>query len=394
MRARRAAGEYPPGFERDLDVLFDRFAPPEVSNDFDAALERSEDLVIIEPVIPVASRNPVLGIVKRIVAEADRLVPRRGWRSRSPRWQPRSTTHCGCSASGWSSSSSVTGDSRAARADRRACSRRARRRAVGQQRYSTPCAGATGRIAVVECGDGRPARGPRRGRARRVRRRAPRRRAPISLAARGLEIRHRRRRRRTSQSVGDGRARRARAARHRRARHGRRAACSCVEAAAASCSCPVAALVVCSLTPRGVGRRRRPPSRPTSSPATRCTPTRWAAPARRARFTDVRVQPAGTDAYISARPRARRRMTAIHQFVPTLAPRDAVGSHYLASRRRCATPAIAPRSTRTRPSTNTSSSRDRSRPSTVPVAARPRGCSTTRRSAHRLPSSSTLATSP
>jgi len=68
VRARRAAGEYPPGFERDLDRLFDRFAPPEVSTDFDAALERAEDLVIIDPVIPVASRNAGLGAVKRVEA--------------------------------------------------------------------------------------------------------------------------------------------------------------------------------------------------------------------------------------------------------------------------------------------------------------------------------------
>ena len=69
VRARRAAGEYPPGFERELDRLFDRFAPPEVSNDFDAALERAEDLVIVDPVIPVASRSPILGTVKRVMAK-------------------------------------------------------------------------------------------------------------------------------------------------------------------------------------------------------------------------------------------------------------------------------------------------------------------------------------
>jgi hypothetical protein len=73
VRARRAAGEYPPGFERELDRLFDRFAPPEVSNDFDAALERAEDLVIVDPVIPVASNSPVLGVVKRVMS---RLI---GW---------------------------------------------------------------------------------------------------------------------------------------------------------------------------------------------------------------------------------------------------------------------------------------------------------------------------
>ena len=69
VRARRAAGEYPPGFERELDRMFDRFAPPEVSNDFDAALERAEDQVIVEPIIPVASRSPVLGVVKRVMSK-------------------------------------------------------------------------------------------------------------------------------------------------------------------------------------------------------------------------------------------------------------------------------------------------------------------------------------
>jgi hypothetical protein len=69
VRARRAAGEYPPGFERELDRLFDRFAPPEVSHDFDAALERAEDLVIVDPVIPVASNHPVLGAVKRVMSK-------------------------------------------------------------------------------------------------------------------------------------------------------------------------------------------------------------------------------------------------------------------------------------------------------------------------------------
>lgn len=69
VRARRATGEYPPGFERELDALFARFAPPEVSEDFDAALERAEETVAIDPVIPTASNSPVFGIVKRVVAK-------------------------------------------------------------------------------------------------------------------------------------------------------------------------------------------------------------------------------------------------------------------------------------------------------------------------------------
>jgi hypothetical protein len=69
VRARRAAGEYPPGMERELDQLFARFAPPEVSSDFGAALEQAEDLVLIEPIIPTASQKPVLGVVKKVVAK-------------------------------------------------------------------------------------------------------------------------------------------------------------------------------------------------------------------------------------------------------------------------------------------------------------------------------------
>ena len=68
VRARRAAGEYPPAFERELDELFARFAPMEVSESLEAALERSEDAAGIDPEIPVASNNPVLGIVKRVLA--------------------------------------------------------------------------------------------------------------------------------------------------------------------------------------------------------------------------------------------------------------------------------------------------------------------------------------
>ena len=40
VRARRAAGEFPPGMERELDLLFARFAPPTVSGDnLDGLLE-------------------------------------------------------------------------------------------------------------------------------------------------------------------------------------------------------------------------------------------------------------------------------------------------------------------------------------------------------------------
>ncbi|MET1002313.1 MAG: hypothetical protein ABWZ15_10930, partial [Acidimicrobiia bacterium] len=69
VRARRAAGDYPPGFERELDALFAQFAPAEASDDFDTALERAEESVALEPVIPIASRNPLLATMKRIVSK-------------------------------------------------------------------------------------------------------------------------------------------------------------------------------------------------------------------------------------------------------------------------------------------------------------------------------------
>jgi hypothetical protein len=69
VRARRARGDYPPGFEREMDALFARFAPPEVTEDFDAALARAEEDVAVDPVIPTASQHPALGLVKRVVAK-------------------------------------------------------------------------------------------------------------------------------------------------------------------------------------------------------------------------------------------------------------------------------------------------------------------------------------
>jgi SAM-dependent methyltransferase len=69
VRARRAAGEYPPGFERELDALFARFAPAEVSEDFDTVLDRADEMMALEPRIPVASRNPAFLFVKKVVAK-------------------------------------------------------------------------------------------------------------------------------------------------------------------------------------------------------------------------------------------------------------------------------------------------------------------------------------
>jgi hypothetical protein len=68
VRARRAAGLYPASFERELDALFDRFAPAPVTDNLDDALERVEDASTLDPEIPVASNNPAFGVVKKVMA--------------------------------------------------------------------------------------------------------------------------------------------------------------------------------------------------------------------------------------------------------------------------------------------------------------------------------------
>jgi len=69
VRARRASGVYPAGFERDLDALFDRFAPRPVTDNLEDALERSEDAAGIDPEIPIASNNAAFGAVKKVMAK-------------------------------------------------------------------------------------------------------------------------------------------------------------------------------------------------------------------------------------------------------------------------------------------------------------------------------------
>ena len=81
----------------------------------------------------------------------------------------------------------------------------------------------------------------------------------------------------------------------------------------------------------GVAARPRP--KPTSSPATRCirirgTPCFPNRASSTCRFTSR--APTRTSSPRSAPTPDLRTMTAVHQFVPTLAPRDAVGRHYLA----------------------------------------------------------------
>src|SRR3954470_5385139 len=152
VRARRAAGAYPAGFERELDALFARFAPPEVTADFDAALERAEDLVVVDPIIPVASRHPVLGVVKRFVAKLIGFYHA---------WISQQITAIAVAINNAlrllgkrvEELEHVTGDVARARVAG-ARLRATRDDAIWQDTVLDALRGCTGRVAVVECGAG------------------------------------------------------------------------------------------------------------------------------------------------------------------------------------------------------------------------------------------------
>ena len=66
VRARRAAGDFPPGLERDLDLLFARFAPATAtSDDMGALIEAADRASLIDVDPPTESRTPGISLVKR-----------------------------------------------------------------------------------------------------------------------------------------------------------------------------------------------------------------------------------------------------------------------------------------------------------------------------------------
>lgn len=66
VEARRAAGDFPPGMERDLDLIFARFAPASTStDDLDALLEQAERGAFVDVDVPTASNMPAVGVVKK-----------------------------------------------------------------------------------------------------------------------------------------------------------------------------------------------------------------------------------------------------------------------------------------------------------------------------------------
>ena len=67
VRRRRAAGDFPPGLERELDSLFARYAPATAGGDFDEVLEQAERGSFVHADVPTASRQPLARIVKRVL---------------------------------------------------------------------------------------------------------------------------------------------------------------------------------------------------------------------------------------------------------------------------------------------------------------------------------------
>jgi hypothetical protein len=67
VRRRRAAGDFPPGLERELDSLFARYAPAATGGDFEEVLEQAERGSFVHADVPTASSQRGVGIVKRVL---------------------------------------------------------------------------------------------------------------------------------------------------------------------------------------------------------------------------------------------------------------------------------------------------------------------------------------
>lgn len=71
VRRRRESGELPADFERELDLVFARFAPVHaVGDDFAQVLARTEQSTYVDVLAPVASRTPAVGLAKRVIRKA------------------------------------------------------------------------------------------------------------------------------------------------------------------------------------------------------------------------------------------------------------------------------------------------------------------------------------
>lgn len=71
VRARRRSGELPADLERELDLVFARYAPVgAVSGDFEQVVARVERSAFIDVQVPVASEKPVVPYVKRALKKS------------------------------------------------------------------------------------------------------------------------------------------------------------------------------------------------------------------------------------------------------------------------------------------------------------------------------------
>jgi hypothetical protein len=67
VQARRASGDFPPGMERDLDLVFARFAPANLSgDDAESLLEAADRASFVDADPPTGSRIPPVAILKRV----------------------------------------------------------------------------------------------------------------------------------------------------------------------------------------------------------------------------------------------------------------------------------------------------------------------------------------
>ena len=73
VRRKRASGELPADLERELDLVFARFAPVDaVLGDFDSVMARVDELTQIDLVAPLDTTNPAVAFVKRAIRKTIR----------------------------------------------------------------------------------------------------------------------------------------------------------------------------------------------------------------------------------------------------------------------------------------------------------------------------------
>jgi hypothetical protein len=67
VRARRASGDFPPGMERDLEIVFAQYAPPTLTgDDLDALVQAADRAAFIQPDPPTAARLPPVALLKKV----------------------------------------------------------------------------------------------------------------------------------------------------------------------------------------------------------------------------------------------------------------------------------------------------------------------------------------